>query len=76
MLSQRSLDQIKFMTAMAVETRRAKGLDEATIREQARALAIASIEVAIGDPLHQETWLAAMDRGIDEAIEKTRPENR
>jgi hypothetical protein len=73
MLDETDLDRVEIVTSLAVGARRAMGLtDEAEIRREALAVAKQAVEENIEDLSEQESWYAAVERGIDRAIVESR----
>ena len=76
MLTADDLWKAEFLASMSVQTRRATGTDEATIKRECAAVAVKTIEGCIDDPREQESWLAEITRAVDRVIVETRPAPR
>jgi hypothetical protein len=68
MLAKRDLRNVRFVASMAVQTRRAMGLDEESIRRESLAVGLKAINRHVADMREQESWAAALRRAVDAEI--------
>lgn len=74
MLNKDDHNRVKFLAAMAVQSRRAMGLtDEDQIKKDALAFGAKAFEKLLPDQAEQESWYCALRKAIGKELTRTRP---